>query len=194
MTNAIGRNQHSSRWRTAALHASCGVIGRWRRYGTRRLARGQDDTHCGIMGLQLLCLLCHDRAAARIDFKYLPLLSLAMPAPTPMIESTNFLERVARGVLRLVLILAAAVFIISLLLATLIIMLVVTIWSVVTGRKPDPAKIFGRFRQTSARYTRGAWHGRTGPSGAHARPSADVVDVPAHEVRDIPSPPGSDKL
>lgn len=145
------------------------------------------------MGLPLLCRLCHDQTGAQAAFNYFPTFSLASPAPTPMIASTNFLGRVVRGVLRLVLILAAAVFIVSLLLATLIIMLVVTIWSVVTGRKPDPAKIFGQFRQTSTRYTRGAWHNSTGPSGAHARPSADVVDVPAHEVRDIPSHPGTDK-
>ena len=104
---------------------------------------------------------------------------------------TTFVNQVARTVLRLVLIAAAAIFLLSLLLATVVMMLAVTVWALVTGRKPEPAKIFGQFRQTSARYTRGAWPaGR----GADSRPQ-DIVDVPAHEIRDTPAAPdaGPDK-
>lgn len=104
---------------------------------------------------------------------------------------TDFFHRLARGLLRLVLFAAATVFLLSLLLATLVVMVAVTLWSVVTGRKPEPAKIFGQFRQTSARYTRGAWPGARGPGAGSSAPPADIVDVPAHEVRDVPGPGGS---
>ncbi len=99
---------------------------------------------------------------------------------------TEFFNRLFRGVLRLILVAAVAVFLLSLLVATLVVMLGVTLWSIVTGRKPEPAKIFGQFRQTSARYTRGAWPASGGPGGHGAAPPADVVDVPAHEIRDLP--------
>jgi len=98
----------------------------------------------------------------------------------------EFLHRLFRAIIRIVLIAGAAVFLLSLLLATLAVMLVVTVWAVVTGRKPDPARIFGQFRATSARYTRGAWSTGAGPgAGTPSRP-ADIVDVVAHEVRETP--------
>lgn len=97
-----------------------------------------------------------------------------------------FFRRLLRTVFRLVLVAAAAVFLLSLLLATLVVMLAVTVWAVVTGRKPDPARVFGQFRATSARYTHRAWSGRAGSGTGSASKPADIVDVPAHEVRDIP--------
>lgn len=106
---------------------------------------------------------------------------------------TEFFNRLLRGVVRLVLVAAAAVFLLSLLMATLVVMLAVTVWSVITGRKPDPARIFGQFRQTSARYTRGAWTGGGRPGAHPASPQEDVVDVPAHEVRDLPRDDGAGK-
>lgn len=98
----------------------------------------------------------------------------------------DFLQRLFRVVLRLALVAAAAVFLLSLLLATLVVMLAVTVWAVVTGRKPDPARIFGQFRQTSARYTRGAWSGAAGTGPGAASKPTDIVDIPAHEIRDVP--------
>ncbi len=91
---------------------------------------------------------------------------------------TEFVNQVIRMVLRLVLFAAVAVFLLSLLMATLVVMLGVTVWALVTGRKPAPARVFSQFRQTSARYTQGAW-----PAHAKGR-SQDIVDVTAHEVRD----------
>jgi len=99
---------------------------------------------------------------------------------------TKFFDRLVRGVFRLVLVAVAAIFLLSLLLATLVLMLAVTLWSVVTGRKPDPARIFGQFRKTSARYTRSAWRGGNRPGASSASPTADIVDIPAHDVRDVP--------
>jgi len=104
---------------------------------------------------------------------------------------TEFFHRLVRGVFRLVLVAAAAVFLLSLLLATLVLMLAVTVWSVVTGRKPDPARIFGQFRQTSARYTRGAWRGGNRPGAGSASPAGDIVDIPAHDVRNVPHDAGT---
>lgn len=115
---------------------------------------------------------------------------------------TDFFNRLVRGMLRLLLFAALTVFLLSLLAATLVVMLAVTIWSIATGRKPEPAKIFGQFRQTSARYTRGAWSGARGPgTGGGAKPD-DIVDIPAHDVRDVtgadgakrPGHPGTDPM
>ncbi len=97
---------------------------------------------------------------------------------------SKFLSRLTGGLLKLVLISAAAVFIVSLLIATLVVMLVLGAWSLLTGRKPDPARIFGQFRQTSARFTAGTWPGSKGQSGRTDTP-ADIVDVPADAVREV---------
>ncbi|MGE0100004.1 MAG: hypothetical protein AB7S86_16815 [Hydrogenophaga sp.] len=89
----------------------------------------------------------------------------------------DFFGRLVRGVLKLALGLMALVFVLSLLLATLVVVLGVTLWAVITGRKPAPAVVFTRFRQTSQRYTQGMW-----PTGTARRPAGDVVDVQATEV------------
>ena len=100
---------------------------------------------------------------------------------------TEYFNQLVRTALRLALFAAAAVFLLSLLAATLVLMLGVSVWALVTGRKPEPAKVFGQFRQTSARYTRGAWSAGRGTAN---RPQ-DIVDVPAHEVRDASEAPGT---
>lgn len=94
----------------------------------------------------------------------------------------DFFGRVLRGVIRLALALAALVFVLSLLLASLVVVVGVSLWSLVTGRKPAPAVVFSRFRQTSQRYTQGVW-----PGGVR-KPLGDVVDVEATEVPDAPAP------
>lgn len=95
-----------------------------------------------------------------------------------MNEILDFFGRLVRGVLKLALGLAALVFVLSLLLATLVVVLGLSLWAVITGRKPAPAVVFSRFRQTSQRYTQGMW-----PNGGGARrPMGDVVDVQATEV------------
>lgn len=101
----------------------------------------------------------------------------------------DFFGRVLRGVLRLALAVAALVFMLSLLLAALVVMLGVSLWALVTGRKPAPAVVFSRFRQTSQRYTQGVWP--TGTGGSARRPKGDVVDVEATEVPDAPAPSSS---
>lgn len=100
-----------------------------------------------------------------------------------MNELFDFFGRVLRGVLKLALGLAGLVFLLSLLLATLVVVFGVTLWSLVTGRKPAPAVLFTRFRQSSQRYSQGAW---PGGAGVPRRPMGDVVDVQATEVPDAP--------
>lgn len=95
----------------------------------------------------------------------------------------DFFARLVRGLLKLALGVAALVFVLSLLLATLVVVLGVSLWALITGRKPAPFVVFNRFRQTSQRYTQGVWPGR-GP----LQPMGDVVDVQAHEVPDAPAP------
>lgn len=84
----------------------------------------------------------------------------------------DFFGPVLRGVLRLALALAALVSVLSLLLASLAVVVGVSLWALVTGRKPAPAVVFGRFRQTSQRYTQGVW-----PAGAR-RPTDEVPEAP----------------
>lgn len=97
---------------------------------------------------------------------------------------SDFIQGVVRGTVKLLLVFAAAVFLVSVLLAAIAVMLGVSIWSLVTGRRPQPAKIFTRFRQSSARFTpAGGWPGQRGQR-TPGRPDAQVVDVQAHEVPD----------
>jgi hypothetical protein len=103
---------------------------------------------------------------------------------------TDLLSRALRGVLSLVLGLALAVLALSLLLAALVVVLGMTLWALVTGRKPTPVMVFQRFRQASQRYAGGVWPGGFPPAGATGR-DLDVVDVQAHEVPDGPAAPGA---
>lgn len=84
-----------------------------------------------------------------------------------------------RFILKLVLGLFAALFAVSLLLAALIVVVVSLLKSLITGRKPAPAMVFGRFQQFSSQ---GLWPGRT--ARADATDAGKVVDVEAREVRD----------
>jgi len=93
---------------------------------------------------------------------------------------TDFLARGLRGVFKLLLVLAAAVFVLSFLAAALVGVLVVSLWSLLTGRKPAPVVIFSRMRANSQRYTQGVWPGRSG------QPVGEVVDVQVTEVPDSP--------
>ena len=97
---------------------------------------------------------------------------------------TDFLGRVVSGTIKLVLGLALAIFVLSLLLAVLVVVLVSSLWALLNGRKPAPVVMFQHFRQASQRYTGGVWPGRTGGGRAAGRGAApgDVVDVQAHEV------------
>ncbi|TNF61963.1 MAG: hypothetical protein EP306_04940 [Burkholderiales bacterium] len=89
---------------------------------------------------------------------------------------TELPGRLLRGLFQILLALAGLVFLVSLLLAGLVAVVLLSLWALLTGRKPAPVMVFQRFRQTSARYGPGAW-----PRSGRSSP-ADVVDVQAQEV------------
>ncbi|MDW5442101.1 hypothetical protein [Polaromonas sp. SM01] len=91
----------------------------------------------------------------------------------------NFISRVLRFALRLMLWLFAAIFAFSLLCAGLIILVFSLLKSLITGQKPKPMA-FGRFQQFSAQTM---WPG-AGAREAAATRQADVVDVEVREIRD----------
>ena len=93
----------------------------------------------------------------------------------------RLIGKILRFFLRLVLGLFAAVFAVSLLVAALIVVALSLLKSLITGRKPAPAMVFGRFQRYSPQ---GMWPGGAGPNAGNATPDGDVVDVEAREVRD----------
>jgi hypothetical protein len=95
---------------------------------------------------------------------------------------TDFLARLLRGVFKLVLVLAAVVFVLSFLAAALVVVLVASLLSLLSGRKPAPVVMFSRMRANSQRYTQGVWPGRPD------QPAGEVVDV---EVTEVPDSPGA---
>ena len=90
------------------------------------------------------------------------------------------IRRILRFILRVTLGACAVVFALSLLVAALIVMALSLLKSLVTGRKPAPAVVFGRFQRYSPQ---GMWPGAASRD-AGAPPASDVVDVEAREVRD----------
>jgi hypothetical protein len=102
-----------------------------------------------------------------------------------MNELSDFLSRVLSGLIKLVLVIAASVFVVSFLLAAVVVVLGVSLWSLITGRKPAPMVMFGRMREQSQRYSQGMqgmW-----PGQGQTRQMGDVVDVQATEVvEDLP--------
>lgn len=90
---------------------------------------------------------------------------------------SDFVAGLLRAVLRLALFLAGAIFVLSFLAAGLLAVIGVSLWSLLTGRKPAPVVLFTQMRERSRRYAAGAW-GRADAAG-HGQ---DVVDVEATEV------------
>ena len=90
------------------------------------------------------------------------------------------ISRLLRFVLRMVFALAATVFLISLMLASLVVVLGMSVWALLTGRKPAPVVLFQQFRQARERYAQGMF--RT------AAATGDVVDVQATEVHERHAP------
>lgn len=99
-----------------------------------------------------------------------------------MNSSSDFLGRLVRGLLRVLLGVAATVFLLSLLVASLVVVLAMSLWSLLTGRKPAPVVMFQQFRQAQQRYASGVFRGAAG---------GDVVDVQATEVREGQAPGAS---
>ncbi len=93
---------------------------------------------------------------------------------------TPFLNRCLGWVLKLVLAALGLIFAVSLLAAALIVLLVSLVKSLLTGRKPAPAAVFGRFQRLSP-YT--IWPAASGPEAVPQKPGmGEVVDVEAREI------------
>lgn len=62
----------------------------------------------------------------------------------------------------------------------MVVMLVVMLWALITGRRPSAAVLFNKVVRTSQTFS-----GATGPlhRGRSQTPASDVVDVQAREVR-----------
>ena len=91
----------------------------------------------------------------------------------------NPVSHIFRFILKLVLGLFAVLFAISLLVAALIVFALSLLNSLITGRKPVPAMVFGRFQQFSQQ---AMW-----PGSREVSPKADtgqVVDVEVREIRE----------
>lgn len=99
----------------------------------------------------------------------------------------TFISRVLRFFLRLVLWAFAAVFAVSLLLASLVLIALGLLKSLITGQKPRPM-VFGRFQRFSPDTL---WPG-AGARGGPAPREADVVDVEVREIRDNRDNPRDD--
>jgi hypothetical protein len=93
----------------------------------------------------------------------------------------GFVGQILRSVLRLVLFLAAGVFMLSLLAAILGAVLLTAMWSLLTGRKPAVFTTFSRFRQATRQFRQGT-RPQQGGVASRGATHADVVDVQAHEV------------
>jgi hypothetical protein len=91
------------------------------------------------------------------------------------------ISKILRFFLKLMLGLFAAVFAVSLLVAALIVVALSLLKSLITGRKPAPAVVFGRFQRYSPQ---GMWPGGTGQGNPVNPHAGDVVDVEVREVRD----------
>lgn len=100
---------------------------------------------------------------------------------------TDFVGRLIAGAIKLVLVLAATVFVVSFLLAALVVVVLVSLWSLITGKKPAPVVMFSRMREQSQRYTQGVW-----PGQARRKPPGEVVDVQATEVQGRSTGAGDD--
>ena len=111
---------------------------------------------------------------------------------------SHLVSTITRLALKLLLIVAAAVFALSLLCVALLSLAFVLLKALLTGRKPAFVTTFQHFNQARQQFKRGGWG--TGPAtGGGFSPAGevvDVVDVQAHEVRDeraLPYGPGADR-
>lgn len=94
---------------------------------------------------------------------------------------TDFVNKVFRFIFKLILAAFGLVFVVSLLAATVVIVVLSLLKALITGKKPPIAMIFSRFRSYSPK---GVWPGRAGPESKNSPTKAgDVVDVEVREIR-----------
>ena len=91
-----------------------------------------------------------------------------------------------RGVVKLVLLVLAAVFTLSVLCAGLLVVAFMVLRFLLTGRKPAVVTTFTNFNRAAQQF-------RPGGASAARQDNADIVDVEAHEVRTVLSAPAPHK-
>ena len=91
----------------------------------------------------------------------------------------NLIGAFIRIFIKLVLAAFALVFVISLLLLALIVVVLSVLKAVVTGKRPAPAAVFGRFQKFAP--------GNKWPSATRSEPKTDVVDVEVREITESAS-------
>lgn len=89
----------------------------------------------------------------------------------------SFISKILRFTLKVVLTVFGLVFALSLLAAALVVVVLSLIKALLTGQKPRPAMVFGRFQKFSPQ---GMWPGAAAP----ADKPGEIVDVEVREVRD----------
>jgi hypothetical protein len=94
----------------------------------------------------------------------------------------EFVAGILRGVAKVVLVVLTALFALSVLCIGLVVVAVMVLRFLLTGRKPAVVTPFSRFNQAAQQFRAGGWTG-TRPN------SADIVDVQAHVV--VPAPNAS---
>lgn len=105
-----------------------------------------------------------------------------LPARYAMSSFSDFLGAVFRTALRLALLVASGIFVLSFLAAALVVVLAVSLWTLISGRKPAPVMMFEQFRARSRQFGQRGWpSGAAGGSAASPRGGV-VVDVEAVEV------------
>jgi hypothetical protein len=101
----------------------------------------------------------------------------------------EFVASILRGGVKLVLVVLAALFALTVVCVGLVVVAVMVLRFLLTGRKPAVVTTFSRFNQAAQQFGPGAWSGK---ASALRPESADIVDVEAHEVRAVlnaPAPP-----
>lgn len=94
---------------------------------------------------------------------------------------SDVVNQIFRFILKLVLSLFGAVFAISLLLVTLVVLALSVLKALVTGRKPGPAMLFEHFQQFRSQ---SVWPGNAPREHAAGSQAGHIVDVEVREIRE----------
>ena len=103
---------------------------------------------------------------------------------------SELVASILRGAVKLVLLVLAAIFALSVLCAGLLVVAFMVVRYLLTGRKPAVVTTFTRFNQAAQQFRPGFRPGFGQGPASEAHPgNADLVDVEAHEVRAVLSAP-----
>jgi hypothetical protein len=92
------------------------------------------------------------------------------------------MANIFRSLIKLLLVAFAATMVLCMLLVGMVAALLALFWSLLTGRKPAAYSTFMHFRDASRQFQERT---RSSHGNASSGNSADIVDVQAHEVRNV---------